>query len=214
MSGMNTQNARPDPPMTNLVQPNPAGNGRPSVNPRHFSLNRVHPPGAAGTAGTAGPVHMIPHGSPHTWSPLRCRRRPQHMMGQITVVPQTPQKDGKTEMEKKCGAAGTAGCSTHVPHPKPSSQNPFSKSQLSSTTDEKRLPILNCGILNSNFWHPEVQRQQSKIQMRTWGSRDRLRLVKKTASPPDFLRSDGSSDGPQQTNGQNVLNGEDTSITF
>eukprot|EP00661_Eupelagonemidae_sp_cell13_P015482 gene15482-biopygen663 len=27
--------------MTNLVQPNPAGNGRPSVNPRHISVNRV-----------------------------------------------------------------------------------------------------------------------------------------------------------------------------
>eukprot|EP00661_Eupelagonemidae_sp_cell13_P024753 gene24753-biopygen13476 len=44
MSCMNTRNARPA-PMTNLVQPNPAYNGRPSVNPRHFPVDRV-PPGA------------------------------------------------------------------------------------------------------------------------------------------------------------------------
>eukprot|EP00661_Eupelagonemidae_sp_cell13_P018881 gene18881-biopygen9984 len=31
MSGINTHNVRSDPPMTNLVQPNPAGNGRPSI---------------------------------------------------------------------------------------------------------------------------------------------------------------------------------------
>eukprot|EP00661_Eupelagonemidae_sp_cell13_P020331 gene20331-biopygen2565 len=47
---MNTQNARPDPPMTNLVQPNPAGNGRPSVSPRQFSVNRAHVPGLASLA--------------------------------------------------------------------------------------------------------------------------------------------------------------------
>eukprot|EP00661_Eupelagonemidae_sp_cell13_P021413 gene21413-biopygen20662 len=49
MSCTDTHNARPSPPMTNLVQPNPAGNGRPmpgmSPRQRHIPVNRIHVPG-------------------------------------------------------------------------------------------------------------------------------------------------------------------------
>eukprot|EP00661_Eupelagonemidae_sp_cell13_P010147 gene10147-biopygen21293 len=52
---MNTQNARPDPPMTNLVQPNPAGNDRPSVNSRQFPVNRVCLPQGETATPASGP---------------------------------------------------------------------------------------------------------------------------------------------------------------